>query len=298
MLSHSIDPLYRGEIGQPDLLSPEEVRHLAHCIEQGRAAVAAPNMPGRRDLIETGEHAKQRLVEANLRLVIHVARRYQGSEMDLMDLIQEGNLGLMHAADKYEYQKGSNFGTYAVWWIHQYISRALIEQPQMIHVPLYKMEQIKQLRKFRAHLEQSLEKEPQPEDLAELMGISIEEVQDLLGLNQIQDALSLDTRRLVGEDEIPLSELLEDDPANSPERIVMAQTLAVQIRELLDMLKPRERSVIRLRYGLEDGQAYSLPQTAKKTNLSPEGVRQAEARALRVLAMPAQEKGLKAYLSL
>ncbi len=292
-----LDPAYREDLGHPDLLPAEDVQRLARAIVQGREAAAHPGHPGHQEMIEAGRRAKQRLVEANLRLVIYVARRYQGSEMDFMDLIQEGNLGLMHAADKYDYQLG-NFGTYAVWWIHQYISRALVEQAQMVRMPLYKMEQIKQLRKIRAHLEQHLEQEPRAEDLAEQMGISLEEVQDLLTLNRLQDALSLEAKRLVGENEVLLRDLLEDDPAHSPEHIAMTHTLAQLLQELLNQLKPRERLVIRLRYGLEDGSVYTLPQTAKKLHLSPEGVRQAEARALKILAGLAQQKGLQAYLDL
>ncbi len=295
--SRLIDPVYRSEIGYPDLLPPEEVQALAQCIEQGRAAAVRPGLPGNQELIEAGDRAKQRLVEANLRLVIHVARRYQGFEIDLMDLIQEGNLGLIHAADKYEHRKGS-FGTYAVWWIRQYISRALIEQSQMIHVPLYKMEQIRQMRKVRMHLEQSLGQEPLLEELAEHMGISIEEANDLLLLNQTQDSLSLDAKLQVGEDGVSLSELLEDDPVHSPERMAIMQALEQQIAHLLATLKPRERLVIRLRYGLEDGHMYTLPQAARKTNLSPEGVRQTEARALKILAARARNKDLQAYLTL
>src|SRR5579883_1053785 len=195
--------LYRDEVGHADLLTPEEVTRLAQCIERGRAAAARPRQPGHQEMIEAGERAKQRLIEANLRLVIHVARRYKGFEMDLMDLIQEGNLGLIHAVEKYDYRKGYKFSTYAIWWIRQAITRALTEQAQMIRVPLYKMEKIKQLMKARQNLEQGLEKEPTLEDLAEQMEVDVEQVIELLMMIQAQDPLSLDIRRRVGEDEIP-----------------------------------------------------------------------------------------------
>ncbi len=289
--------LYRDEVGHADLLTPEEVNRLAQCIEKGRVAAARPGLPGNREQIEAGERAKQRLVEANLRLVIHVARRYKGFEMDLMDLIQEGNLGLMHAVDKYDYRRGYKFSTYAIWWIRQAITRALTEQVQMIRVPLYKMEMIKRLTKARQSLEQGLEKEPSLEDLAEQMEVDVEQVTDLLLMIQAQDPLSLDIRRRVGEDEIPLSDLLEDDQVNSPERIVIAQTLEVLIRELLNDLTSRERSVIRLRYGLDDGHEHTLNEVGRKLGLSHEAVRQIEYRALKKLDPLSRKRKLEEFLA-
>ncbi|MGH2481768.1 MAG: sigma-70 family RNA polymerase sigma factor, partial [Ktedonobacteraceae bacterium] len=241
--------LYREEVGHADILTSEEVVRLAQCIERGRVAATRSGQPGQRELVEAGELAKNHLIEANLRLVIHVARRYKGFEMDLMDLIQEGNLGLMHAVEKYDYRKGYRFSTYAIWWIRQAITRALTEQAQMIRVPQYKMEKIKRLSKARQSLEQGLEKEPTLENLAEQMEISVEQVIELLTMLKAQDPLSLDLRRRIGEDEVPLGDLLEDDQMNSPERIVITQTLEVLVRELLTNLTPRERAVIRLRYG-------------------------------------------------
>lgn len=289
--------LYRDEVGHADLLTPEEVNRLAQCIERGRAAAARPRLPGHQELIEAGERAKQRLIEANLRLVIHVARRYKGFEMDLMDLIQEGNLGLIHAVEKYDYRKGYKFSTYAIWWIRQAITRALTEQAQMIRVPLYKMEKIKRLTKARQNLEQGLEKEPSLEDLAEGMDVSVEQVIDLLMMLQAQDPLSLDIKRRVGEDEVPLSDLLEDDQVNSPERIVIAQTLEVLIRELLNDLTSRERSVIRLRYGLDDGHEHTLNEVGRKLGLSHEAVRQIECRALKKLDPLSRKRKLEEFLA-
>jgi RNA polymerase primary sigma factor len=289
--------LYRDEVGHADLLTPEEVNRLAQCIENGRSAATRPSLPGHREQIEAGERAKQRLVEANLRLVIHVARRYKGFEMDLMDLIQEGNLGLMHAVDKYDYRRGYKFSTYAIWWIRQAITRALTEQVQMIRVPLYKMEMIKRLTRARQSLEQGLEKEPSLEDLAEQMEVDVEQVTDLLLMIQAQDPLSLDIRRRVGEDEIPLSDLLEDDQVNSPERIVIAQTLEVLIRELLNDLTARERSVIRLRYGLDDGHEHTLNEVGRKLGLSHEAVRQIEYRALKKLDPLSRKRKLEEFLA-
>jgi RNA polymerase primary sigma factor len=283
---------YRDEVGHPDLLVPEEVNHLAQCIERGRAAAARPNLPGHQALIEAGERAKKRLIEANLRLVLHVARRYRGIVNDSLDLIQEGNLGLIHAVEKYDYRKGYQFSTYALWWIKQGVLRGLAEQGQMIRVPLHKMEEIKKLLKARQSLELGLEKEPTLEDLAKHMAISVEQVIDLLVMNQSQTTLSLDTsKRRIGEDEIPLSEILEDDQSNSPEQIVFAKSLAQQIQELLQALKPRERSVILWRFGF-NGRVLNLRETGEKVGLSTEGVRMAESVALRKLERIARERKL------
>ncbi|MEO7021747.1 MAG: sigma-70 family RNA polymerase sigma factor [Ktedonobacteraceae bacterium] len=289
--------LYRDEVGHADLLTSEEVVRLAQCIERGRSAAIHASQPGQRELIEAGEQAKNRLIEANLRLVIHVARRYKGFEIDLMDLIQEGNIGLMHAVDKYDYRKGYKFSTYAIWWVRQAITRALTEQAQMIRVPLYKMEKIKRLSKARQSLEQHLGKEPSLEDLAAQMEVSVEQVIELLAMLKAQDPLSLDVRRRVGEDEVPLSDLLEDDQLNSPERIVIAQTLEVLIRELLTALTPRERSVIRLRYGLADGHDNTLTEVGQKLGLSHEAVRQIEYRALKKLDPLSRKRKLEEFLA-
>lgn len=289
--------IYRDEVGHADLLTSEEVVRLAQCIERGRIAADHPDQPGQQELIEAGDLAKNRLIEANLRLVIHVARRYRGLEMDLMDLIQEGNLGLMHAVEKYDYRKGFRFSTYAIWWIRQAITRALSEQAQMIRVPLYKMEKIKRLSKARQSLEQGLEKEPTLEELAAQMEISVEQVIELLTMLKAQDTLSLDLQRRIGEDEIPLSDLLEDDQTNSPERIVVTQTLEVLVRELLNNLKPRERSVICLRYGLDDGHEYSLSEVGRKLELSHEAVRQIESRALKKLDPLSRKRKLEEFLA-
>src|SRR5258707_2667497 len=187
--------------------------------------------------------------------------------------------------------------TYAIWWIRQAITRALTEQVQMIRVLLYKMEMVKRLTKARQSLEQGLEKEPSLEDLASQMEIDVEQVTDLLLMIQAQDPLSLDIRRRVGEDEIPLSDLLEDDQVNSPERIVIAQTLEVLIRELLNDLTSRERSVIRLRYGLDDGHEHTLNEVGRKLGLSHEAVRQIEYRALKKLDPLSRKRKLEEFLA-
>src|SRR3984893_11235928 len=242
---------YRDDIGRADLLRNEEVIFLAQRIARGRAAAERPRQPGHQQLIEQGEQAKRKLIEANLRLVIYVARKYKGLDLDMMDLIREGNLGLIHAVEKYDYTKGYRFSTYAIWWIRQAVTRALTEQTRMIRVPLHKMEKMKQLARIQQRMWQGLEVEPTVEELAEQMDLSVPQIIDLLVITKSQEPLSLDIRRKVGDDDLPLSDLLEDDQTNSPEQIVITQTLEAQIRDLLQSLTPRERQVIRFRYGLD-----------------------------------------------
>ncbi|HZS75675.1 MAG TPA: sigma-70 family RNA polymerase sigma factor [Ktedonobacteraceae bacterium] len=289
--------LYRDEIGRVSMLSDDEVLSLALRIERGKIAAQAPRQPGNRELIEDGERAKRTLIEANLRLVIHVARRYRGLDMDLMDLVQEGNLGLIHAVEKYDYRKGYKFSTYAIWWIRQAITRALTEQGRMIRVPLHKMEKMKRLSRLQQQLRQGLEAEPTMEELAEQMDLSVQQVTDLLRITKAQEPLSLDIRRKVGEDELPLSDLLEDDSSHSPEQVVMTQTLETQIRDLLDSLSPRERQVIRYRYGLDGNREHTLHEVGRKLGLSHEAVRQVESRALRKLDPLSRSRKLEEFLA-
>ena len=288
--------LYSDEISRVDLLSTEEVVCLAQRIERGRAAAADPRQPGYKELAQEGEKAKRQLIEANLRLVIHIARRYRGLNLDLMDLIQEGNLGLIHAVEKFDYRKGYKFSTYATCWIRQYIVRALTEQARMIRVPLYKVEKMKQIARVQQRLQQGLEGEPTLEDLAGQVDLSVQQVIELLIINQTQEPLSLDIRRRVGEDELPLSDLIEDDSAYSPERVVISQTLEVQIRDLLTSLTPRERQVIRLRYGMDGGREHTLQEAGRRLGLSHEAVRQLESRALRKLDPLSRNRKLDDFL--
>jgi RNA polymerase primary sigma factor len=289
--------LYRDEIGRVDLLSNEEVICLAQRIARGRAAAKNPRQPGHQELIEEGEKAKRMLIEANLRLVIYVARKYKGLDLDMMDLIQEGNLGLMHAVEKYDYTKGYRFSTYAIWWIRQAITRALTEQTRMIRVPLHKMEKMKQLARIQQRMWQGLEEEPTVEELAQQMDLSVQQIVDLLVITKSQEPLSLDIRRKVGDDDLPLSDLLEDDQTNSPEQIVITQTLEAQIRDLLQSLTPRERQVIRYRYGLDGDREHTLHEVGRKLGLSHEAVRQVECRALRKLDPLSRDRKLEEFLA-
>lgn len=294
---------YRYEIGQVDMLSTEKVTELARSIERGRLdKKRRPTrfVRGFREVaVQThetreAEDARRQLIEANLRLVLHIARKYRGFGVDLMDLIQEGNMGLMHAVEKFDYRKGYKFSTYATWWIRQYITRALAEQASAIRVPLYKIEEIKRLARVRRRLQQGLESEPTLEVLAEQMEISVQQVITLLSTNQ--ETISLDTPRKGGDDEISLSEILEDDPRYSPEGVLIKQTLHDQIQDLLNCLTQREREVLQLRYGLDGHREHSLTEVGKKISLSHEAVRQIEFRALRKLDHPSRDRMLHDFL--
>lgn len=292
---------YRYEIGQVDLLSSEEVIELAQSIERNKKnekrrcrqqRVAFPMMEQIEP--EVVREAKHKLVEANLRLVLYIAKKYRGFGVDLMDLVQEGNLGLMHAVEKFDYTRGYKFSTYATWWIRQYVTRALAEQAHTIRVPLYKVEEIKRLARVRRRLQEGQEDEPTIEELAERLEITVQQVITLLSTNQ--ETMSLDMPRRGGDDEAPLSDVLEDDPLYSPERIVMTQTLHEQIEDLLQYLTPRERRVLQLRYGLNGGREHSLTEAGKKIGLSHEAVRQVEFRALRKLEHPSRDRMLQDFL--
>ncbi len=291
---------YRYEIGQVDMLSSEEVTDLARSIERGRGERRRQRQrymwQEEKETAGTAEarEAKRQLIEANLRLVLHIARKYRGFGVDLMDLIQEGNMGLMHAVEKFDYKKGYKFSTYATWWIRQYITRALAEQAHTIRVPLYKIEEIKRLARVRRRLQQGLESEPTLETLAEQMEISVQQVIALLSTNQ--ETISLDMPRKGGEDETSLSDVLEDDPIYSPERVVITQTLHDQVQDLLNYLTQRERRVLQLRYGLDGDREHSLTEVGKKIGISHEAVRQIEFRALRKLDHPSRSRMLQDFL--
>ena len=287
--------LFRREIDQIEVLPHEEIVLLAQKIESGQAELRK-KIATERDqrAIEEGELAQRKLIEANIRLVYSTARKYRSLDVDFMDLVQEGTLGLIHAAQKFDYRKGYKFGTYAIWWIRQYIVHALVEEPT-IHVPLYKQAKMQQLARARSHLQQKLAGEPTPEDLAGQLDMSVQQVINLLVVARTQ-AISLDLTKRVGDEDLPLSDLLEDDAVYRPERVVEAQILETQIHELLEDLTPRERWVIRLRYGLAGNREHTLHEAARAMNMSHEGVRQIEARALEKLEAPCRKRNLQEYL--
>ena len=240
--------------------------------------------------------ARRRLIEANLRLVVHIARRYRGFGVDMMDLVQEGNLGLMHAVEKYDHRKGCRFSTYATWWVRQYITRALASQGHAIRVPLYKIDELRRLGRVRRDLQQSLDAEPTLEMLAEQMSMNVQEVIALLSTSQEQDTISLDMPRKGGDEEVFLSDIIEDDPVYMPEQIVLTQTLQEQVQELLNCLSQREKSVLQLRFGLNGHREHSLTEVGKQLGLSHEAVRQVEFRALRKLEHPGRSRMLQDFL--
>lgn len=290
--------MYRNAVGQVDMLSPEQVRELAQLIQRARNQGQGQNpnqkyggKPGKE--LEEAREAKRQLVEANLRLVLYIAKKYRGLGVDIMDLVQEGNLGLMHAADKFDHTKGYMFSTYAVWWIRQYITRAVANQAHAIRLPQYKLEALKRLRRTQRQLEQGLKNEPTLEELAEEMDIEVGEVISLLSTRP--ETISLDATRMIGDDDIPLSETLEDDPGDTPERVVIAQTLQAQVQDLLGQLTPRERRVLELRYGLNTRE-HSLQEISRKMGLSHETARQIEFRALRKLEHPSRDRMLQDFL--
>jgi RNA polymerase primary sigma factor len=288
--------LYRQDIHRVELLSPEEVVHLAQRIERGRLAQQSPPAAEyNRHLIEDGEEAKRQLIEANLRLVVSIARKYVGLGLDLMDLIQEGNIGLIHAVDKFDYRKGCKFSTYASWWIRQAITNALSEQGRTIRVPSYKITESKRLSNIWQQLEQDMEGNATLEDLAAKMSMSVEQVTTLLTLQH--GIISLDTLCGDADDRPQLDDILEDDSSDDPERLVIKQHLEAQVQELLVRLTSRERLVIQLRYGLCGCQEHTLSQASKRLGFSHETVRQLEIRALNKLNKLSYVRKLDEFLT-
>ncbi len=271
------DPVkvYLKDIGKIPLLTTEEETKLAESMVNG------------------DEVAKRKLSEANLRLVVSIAKRYVGRGMHLLDLIQEGNLGLMKAVEKFDYTKGFKFSTYATWWIRQAITRAIAEQARTIRIPVHMVETINKVVKVSRQLLQDLGREPTPEEIAETMGISVERVVEMQKI--AQDPVSLETP--IGEEEDSnLGTFIEDENAQSPSDVVAFTMLKQQLIAILDTLTPREEKVVRLRYGIDDGKPRTLEEVGKEFNVTRERIRQIEAKALRKLRHPSRSKKLKEYL--
>ena len=284
--------LYKQEIGRVRQLTADEVVALSKRIERG-VEERAKTKPCAA-LVADGEEAKRQMIEANLRLVVSIARKYIGLGMDLMDLVQEGNIGLIHAVEKFDYRKGYKFSTYATWWIRRAISHALAKQARAIRVPLYKREELKRMSQVRLRLQQDLERDPTVEDIASAMSIS--ERQALALLMTSEDTMSLDAPNGSADEESSLRETLEDDIIYSPEEVVITQMLEAHIQDLLKGLTPNERRIIRLRFGLGGASEHSLKELGRKLGVTHEAVRQVEVRALRKLSQPCRNRMLSDFL--
>ena len=267
--------MYLKDIGRVPLLSADEEVELAKRMQ------------------ENDEAAKKRLSEANLRLVVSIAKRYVGRGMLFLDLIQEGNLGLMKAVEKFDYQKGFKFSTYATWWIRQSITRAIADQARTIRIPVHMVETINKLTRVQRVLLQELGREPTPEEIAEKMGVTEERVREIQKI--AQDPVSLETP--IGEEEDShLGDFIEDEKTVTPSDSVATTMLKEQLLGVLDTLTPREEKVLRLRYGIDDGKPRTLEEVGKEFNVTRERIRQIEAKALRKLRHPSRSKKLKDFL--
>ena len=267
--------MYLKEIGKIPLLDPERETYLAEQVSLGNKA------------------AKDELVEANLRLVVSIAKRHVGKGMYFLDLIQEGNLGLMKAVDKFDYRKGYKFSTYATWWIRQAITRAIADQARTIRIPVHMVETIHKVSRTARQLQQENGKEPTTEEIAKKLGMSVERVREIMKI--AQDPVSLETP--IGEEEDShLGDFVEDVETPAPSETASYTLLREQLNDVLRTLTPREAQVLRLRFGLEDGRQRTLEEVGKQFNITRERIRQIEAKALRKLRHPSRSKLLKDYL--
>jgi RNA polymerase primary sigma factor len=283
--------MYLREIGRVPLLSAEEEVRLAQRMERGKAErlKAHPN----RRYVDDGEEAQRRLTEANLRLVVSVAKKYIGRGMSLLDLIQEGNIGLIRAVEKFDYTKGYKFSTYATWWIRQAITRAIADQARTIRIPVHMVETINRLIRISRRLLQDLGREPTSEEIAEQMEISAEKVREIIKVSQ--EPVSLETP-IGEEDDSHLGDFIEDHTALAPADAASHQLLKEQVEDVLDSLTDRERKVLQLRFGLDDGRSRTLEEVGKEFHVTRERIRQIEAKALRKLRHPSRSRKLKDYL--
>ncbi|WNV83675.1 sigma-70 family RNA polymerase sigma factor [Umezawaea sp. Da 62-37] len=295
--------VYLNGIGKTALLTAAEEVELAKRIEAGvfaqhMAETAKRLSPTRREelraLVRDGHVAKNHLLEANLRLVVSLAKRYTGRGMPLLDLIQEGNLGLIRAVEKFDYTKGFKFSTYATWWIRQAITRGMADQGRTIRLPVHLVEQVNKLARIKRDLHQQLGREATTEELAKESGISAEKVSDLL--DHARDPVSLDMP-VGAEEDAPLGDFIEDSDATDAESAVISGLLQDDLRRVLSTLDAREQAVIRLRYGLEDGQPRTLDQIGKRFGLSRERVRQIEREVMSKLRQGERAEKLRAYAS-
>ena len=293
--------MYLKEIGRVSLLSGEDERDLAIRYESGVLAAAelamlAHDDPARRRLkrqLGDGEVAKAQLIQANLRLVVSIAKRYVGRGMQFLDLIQEGNLGLMRAVEKFDYTKGFKFSTYATWWIRQAITRAIADQARTIRIPVHMVEHMNRVMRVQRQLAQELEREPTIDEIADKVGLSADRVREIQRI--AQDPLSLDSP-LGEEDDSNLGDFIPDLGADAPADVATRMMLAAAVEEALDELSEREKEVVRMRFGLIDGQARTLEEVGKEFGVTRERIRQIEAKTLAKLRHPQRSQKLKEFL--
>ncbi|MCB7514392.1 RNA polymerase sigma factor RpoD [bacterium 210917-SL.2.15] len=268
--------MYLKEIGKVPLLSPDEEIELAQKMSEGNEA------------------AKQKLAEANLRLVVSIAKRYVGRGMQFLDLIQEGNLGLIKAVEKFDYTKGYKFSTYATWWIRQAITRAIADQARTIRIPVHMVETINKVIRVSRQLLQQLGHDPSPDEIAQEMNMPVDKVREILKI--AQEPVSLETP--IGEEEDShLGDFIPDEDASEPSEAASFTLLKEQLVDVLSTLTPREEKVLKLRFGIEDGRSRTLEEVGKEFNVTRERIRQIEAKALRKLRHPSRSKKLKDFLA-
>ena len=297
--------MYLKEIGKVPLLSPEEEIDLAQKMSAGNLAqeqmeaADEGSLPEEetarlKKLIKEGEKAKQKLAEANLRLVVSIAKRYVGRGMLFLDLIQEGNLGLIKAVEKFDYTKGYKFSTYATWWIRQAITRAIADQARTIRIPVHMVETINKVIRVSRQLLQELGHDPSSEEIAEEMSMPVDKVREILKI--AQEPVSLETP--IGEEEDShLGDFIPDEGASEPSEAASFTLLKEQLVDVLSTLTPREEKVLKLRFGIEDGRTRTLEEVGKEFNVTRERIRQIEAKALRKLRHPSRSKKLKDFLN-
>ena len=306
--SFSIDDpvrMYLKEIGKVPLLAPDEEIELAQKMSAGNLAkeqqeeaeegsLSPEEQAELKKLAKAGDAAKQKLAEANLRLVVSIAKRYVGRGMLFLDLIQEGNLGLIKAVEKFDYTKGYKFSTYATWWIRQAITRAIADQARTIRIPVHMVETINKVIRVSRQLLQELGHDPSPDEIAEEMNMPVEKVREILKI--AQEPVSLETP--IGEEEDShLGDFIEDDTASEPSEAASFTLLKEQLVDVLSTLTPREEKVLKLRFGIEDGRTRTLEEVGKEFNVTRERIRQIEAKALRKLRHPSRSKKLKDFLN-
>ncbi len=293
--------MYLKEIGRVELLSGEEERRLAQAIEEGNHAALLLDDPEldpleRRRLmraVRAGQSAKSELIQANLRLVVSIAKRYTLRGMQFLDLIQEGNLGLMRAVDKFDYTKGFKFSTYATWWIRQAITRSIADQARTIRIPVHMVESMNRVLRMQRQMHQELEREPTLDELSERVGLPPDRVREILRISQ--DPLSLDSP-LGEEDDSSLADFIPDLTADTPADMATKKMLVQAVEEALGELSDREQEIVRMRFGLDDGQAKTLEDVGREFGVTRERIRQIEAKTLAKLRHPLRSQKLKEFL--